>query len=156
MGLGLCSVFQGHTYALVEAVWDTFCPLSESCSVGRRVFTWGSSARYKVEEEELAENWKTEIHPLPRFVFLGQLQSWAFCRGGMAMTDVCRKVIWSSRSFQGKEAISSNLSWAWSSSIYRRVCSMYKAGPNSHAGFPAYCLLSVLWTQTWMSHRSMQ
>lgn len=95
MGLGLCSVFQGHTYALVEAVWDTFCPLSESCSVGRRVFTWSSSARYKVEEEELAENWKTEIHPGPRFVFLGQLQSWAFCRGGMAMTDVCRKVIWS-------------------------------------------------------------
>lgn len=104
MGLGLCSVFQGHTYVLVEVVWDTFCissesksscPLSVRCSVDRRVFTPSNPACYKVEEEEVAENWKMEIRPLPRFLFLGQLQSWAFYRGGTAVTDVCRKRIWS-------------------------------------------------------------
>jgi len=100
--LGLGSVFEGQTCVLVEDVCDISCISNESksscslkvvCFEGRRVCPLGNSACYKVKGQEVAEDWKVETHPLPGVVFLGQLQSWAFYRGGMALMDMCRTMI---------------------------------------------------------------
>lgn len=63
-----------------------------NCSEGIRVFPLNNSAHYKVKGE-VRVDWKGGIHPVHRVVFLGHLQSQAFYRGGMTMTDVCRKII---------------------------------------------------------------
>lgn len=101
-GLGLASVFQGQACVLVEAAWGIIscivseskssCSLTVSCSEGRMGFPLGNYACYNMKGKA-AEDWKVEIHPLLRVLFMGQLQSLAFHRGGMAMTDMCSKTI---------------------------------------------------------------
>lgn len=102
MGLGFGSISQGQTCVLVEAVWaiscissgsKSSCSLTVSCSQGTKAFLFCNSACYKVKGDKLLEDWKVEIHPLPRFLHMGQLQSRAFYGGDMAMMDVYRKMI---------------------------------------------------------------